>query len=261
MRRLFLLGLFFPLFLLADQCYLFAQDHIEAIPMKVAPERVNIDAFYKGVDVTISADIPNDVDGAVVKIQGEDEQTILNRKGKVSIFWLNTAEVTVTNAPAIYMLNASSPLDDFCASNEQKELVLGYAALKRRIIIDCEDGLSGSEFDEFIKLKEHNGSYQRAFTAELQPAPDGNAKLSALLHIPPLMPSGDHRIRLYCFKNFALIGQSSAMLRVEKVGVPNYLYSLAHDHPAVYGLLAIAIAMVTGIIMGVIFSARTRRRQ
>ena len=37
------------------------------------------------------------------------------------------------------------------------------------------------------------------------------------------------------------------MLRVEKKGIPKYLYSFAFDHPAFYGLFACIIAMATGI--------------
>ena len=238
-----------------------AQTPEAASHFEVTPDLIRINAFYKGTDVHIRAELPVGCDGAVLKIQGEDEAVELNRKGRVSIFWLNVDEVIVSNAPGIYMINSTGPLDKVCTPGDQTKWTLGYRALQDRIHIQSGKELSGTEFPEFVALKEHNGSYQCSFKATLLQAADGNKQLSALLHIPPVMPSGNHQVRLYCFKNFALIGQSSATLRVEKVGVPNFLYSLAYRHPALYGLLAIVIAMVTGIIMGVIFSARPRRKQ
>ncbi len=260
MSKLFKFRILFILVFIAKPGCLLAQGLSQSPEIKIAPDHVSINAFYKGSDVMVSADIPSVCDGAVVKIQGEDEKTILNRKGKVSIFWLNVGEVTFTNAPVIYILNASNPLDSICASEEQKRLMLGYAALKERIIIDCETALSGTEFDEFVRLKEHNGSYQNSLTAELLPALDRNTRFTSVLHIPPVMPSGNYQIKFYYFKNFALTGQTSAVLSIEKVGIPNFLYSLAYSHPAAYGLLAIVIAMATGIIMGMIFSSRPRRK-
>ncbi len=255
------LKLFVFVFFLSEQNCLPVQDPDGSAQIKLSPESVNIDAFYKGLDVIVNATIPKDCDGAAVKIQGDDEKAVLNRKGKISILWLNVAEVTVANAPGIYILDASSPLNSFCTFEEQKRLTLGYAALRERIVIHCEKPLSGSEFDEFILLKEHNGSYRHTTSATLLPAQNTSKTFSSALRIPPVMPSGNYLVRLYCFKNLVLMGQASAELSVEKVGIPNYLHSLAYGHPAVYGLLAIVIAMATGIIMGMIFSSRARGKR
>jgi hypothetical protein len=51
------------------------------------------------------------------------------------------------------------------------------------------------------------------------------------------------------------------MLRVEKKGIPKYLYSFAFDHPAFYGLFACIIAMATGIIMSLVFGSRKRKKR
>jgi uncharacterized protein (TIGR02186 family) len=256
--RFLLLCLLVSLF---KQPLLPAQNPDPSSTMAVSPELISINALYKGTDVSIRADLPGACDGAVVKIQGADHDEVLSRKGKVSIIWMNVDEVTVSNAPGIYILNSSGPLDRICAPEEQNRLMLGYDALQERIVIRGKKGSAGSDFSEFIMLKEHSGSYQRSATGRLIQDAAGKTAFEAVLHVPPVMPSGDYQIQLYCFKNLVLLGQSSASLRVEKVGVPNYLYSLAFDHPAAYGLLAIVIAMATGIVMGTVFGSRNRRKQ
>ena len=228
--------------------------------LSVTPDTIRINAFYKGTETAVSADLPIECDGAVVKIQGAEEQTTLKKKGKVYIFWLNVDDVTISNAPGIYIVNSSGPLKSICAADTRHTLLLGYDALKERIGIQSKNNLSGSEFSDFIKLKEHNSSYQQNTTAQLLPAADKKYNsFNATLHIPPVMPSGDYQILLYYFKDRDLLGKSSTTLKVEKVGVPNYLYSLAFNHPASYGVFACVIAMATGIIMSFIFGSRKKR--
>ena len=170
----------------------------EATNLSVTPEVIRINAFYKGTDVEVSADLPIDCTGAVVKIQGDDEEITLKRKGRVYFFWLNIDDVTISDAPDVYILNSSIPLDRLRAVDPQHTLLLGYDALKEHINIRCKNALSGSEFSEFIKLKEHNGSYQENATAQLLPAAGKtHNSFKAVLHIPPVMPSGEYRIQYY----------------------------------------------------------------
>jgi uncharacterized protein (TIGR02186 family) len=232
----------------------------DARSFSVIPEAIQINAFYKGTDVIASADLPADCDGAVVKIQGESEEVTLRRKGRVSIFWLNVDDVTVSEAPDIYILNSSAPLETICDSDMQHLLLLGYNALKQHIGIRGEKSPDGTEFPEFIKLKEHYGAYRQTETAQLKPGTARNS-FEAVLHIPPVMPSGDYRVQLFYFKDRLLQGTSETKFKVEKIGVPKYLYSLAFDHAAFYGVFACVIAMATGIIMGLIFGSRSRRKR
>jgi uncharacterized protein (TIGR02186 family) len=234
----------------------------ESSHISIVPDIIHINAFYKGTDVAISADLPIDCDGAVVKIQGEDERITLKRKAKVYIFWLNVDDVTVSNAPDIYILNSTAAPESISAIEARRSLLLGYDALMEHIDFQGKNALSGSEFFEFIKLKEHNGSYQQNATAQLLPSPDKERNsFNAILPIPPAMPSGNHQVLLYYFRDRTLMGRSSATLRVEKVGLPNYLYSLAFDHPAFYGVFACVIAMAAGITMGLILGSRKRRKK
>jgi uncharacterized protein (TIGR02186 family) len=259
-RRFPFLLLFLPMVLSIPRS-LPAQSQDKPPSLDVAPDLIRISTFYRGADVHIRAELPDGCDGAVLKIQGEDEEIQLNRKGRVSIFWLNVDEVTVSGAPGIYMINSSGPLNGICTRKDQNAWTLGYEALERRIRFQSGKALSGSEFPEFISLKENNGSYQRTTEARLTQNGDRQPALEADFYIPPVMPSGSYPIKLYCFKDLVLMAQSSAEIRVEKIGLPNYLYGLAHTHPAYYGLLAIVIAMATGIIMGLVFGSRSRRKQ
>ena len=228
----------------------------------LAPEDIQIDTFYKGTDLVVRADLPLECTGAVVKIQGKAEDVTLKRKGRVYLFWLNVDDVTVEQAPDIYILDSSDSLENICSPETRRKLLLGFDALQGRIRIRGEKNPTVSEFSEFVKLKEHYGAYRTTATARLRP--DAEARYNAfeaVLHIPPAMPSGDYPVHLYYFKDGILSGESEVMLRVEKKGIPKYLYSFAFDHPAFYGLFACIIAMATGIIMSLVFGSRKRKKR
>jgi len=233
----------------------------EETNLSVDPEAIHIDAFYKGTDVVVRADLPAACDGAVVKIQGTDEEITLNRKGKVYFFWLNVDDVTISGAPVVYILDSTAPLQQISSPEAQKELLLGYEALQGHLNIRGHKTLSGSEFSEFIKLKENNGAYRQSAAGQLLPGDDGtHVSFESVLSIPSVMPSGTYQVLLYWFKDRIQVGESSCRLDVDKVGVPRYLHALAFEHPALYGLFACIVAMATGIVMGLIFGSRSRRK-
>jgi uncharacterized protein (TIGR02186 family) len=230
----------------------------EQLCFSAFPNEIRIGTFYHGTGVRITAEVPA-CDGAVLKIEGPDEEMVLNKKGKVTAIWLNVAKVTVNKAPRVYILAASGKLEDFCSAQERKDLRLGLEALKQRIVFESDKPLSGWEFDEFIKLKEHAGTYSFDTPVELGPVKDDKQKLTADLPIPSAMPPGQYTIQLMCFRNGNLAESGEVQLLIEKSGLPLFLTTLGFDHAAVYGVLAIVVAMLAGIIMGIIFSSRSGR--
>jgi hypothetical protein len=75
------------------------------------------------------------------------------------------------------------------------------------------------------------------------------------LPIPSHMPPGKYDIHLYCFKEGKVLKEETTFLEIKRIGLPQLMINLANNHPAVYGLVAILVAMAVGLLMGVIFSS------
>jgi hypothetical protein len=84
----------------------------------------------------------------------------------------------------------------------------------------------------------------------------GQKELSAILPVPPTVPPGSYTVLLYCFKDGKPVERGSAELSIVRVGLARVMASLAYSEPAVYGVVAIVVAMIVGIGMGIIFSSR-----
>ena len=220
----------------------------------LTPDTIDVGTFYNGSKVQVSATVP-ECDGAVVVMEAEAEEMKLNRKGRVAGIWLNVAQVVVKNAPKVYVLAASGKLENLCSPDVLAKLRLGSAYLRRQVQFTCEKPLTGTEFDEFLKLKTDNGTYNMDVGIGLKPSEPGKMELSATLPIAPTIPPGTYKVMLYCFKDGEQICRGVADLTVQRIGLARVLANLAHNHGAEYGLLAIAVAMAVGIVMGVIFNS------
>jgi len=223
-----------------------------AIGVTLTPEQISVGTFYNGATVQVAADLPW-CDDVVVFMAGETEELALNRKGRVAGIWLNVTQVTVANAPEVYVLAASDDLDRICTKDEQRNLHLGEAYLRSQIGFECDRPLTGREFDELIDLKKHRGTYEFDAPVSLSVESSNRVALTAELPVSPTVPPGEYGVRVYGFRDFRLTCKGAAVLSIGRVGLAEWLGDLSQNHAAMYGSVAIAVAILVGIVMGVIF--------
>ena len=236
---------------------LFSQENQAIIRnFDIVPNHIEIGSFFEGKQVSISADIP-ECDGVVIELEGKIKDLVLNKKGEKKFIWLNVAQITVKNAPSVYFLASSDKLENICAGEELEKELLGYSSLKHKIIFKSDSLSTGDMvFDEFIKLKEHNGSYNINNKINFDSKFKGRQKVSTILNIPPFIPAGNYEILLYCFRSGNLFKKTSANFLIKEVGLTAFIKNLAFGNPALYGIFAILIALAAGIIIGIIFNKR-----
>ena len=244
-----------PLILLAYRELPALENSDDITVFNIDPVYIDIGAFFKGAKVEISAEIP-ECDGVVVELEGKTEDMVLNKKGKRAFLWLNVAQIIAKNAPSVYILASSDTLEKVCSEKELEKELLGYVSLRHKIVFESDVPLTGQEFDEFIKLKEHNGSYNINNIIHFDPNATGRQKVNTTLDIPSFISAGDYEVFLYCFKNGNLIKKASANFLIEESGLTLFIKNLAFKNPAMYGIFAIIIALSAGIIIGIIFNKR-----
>ena len=221
--------------------------------LEVLPSQIKINMLYKGARVKVNGRV-RECDSVALKLQGEDVEVVLNRKGKVGFIWMNVAKLLVKNVPQIYLLATSTGFENVCSAERIEQLNLGYSALKNRLTFTSKKPLQGWEFDEFIKMKEDCGSYKISSDIVLVPSDNGYSTFSYVFDIPDTLPDGEYPLVLYCFNKGILVGQTTKTLSVEKTGLPLLTSNMAGAHPALYGVLANFIAFAAGITIGMIFS-------
>lgn len=233
--------------------------HSEMLPgIHMEPNLISIGATYNGARVSISGEIPEDSE-VLIRVSKEAENADLFKKGHVlGMFWMNVGEITFHNVPGVYMLYLPDAIPESAIAGEPKfkQLDIGLNALEQQASITPDDGTKERQFREFVKLKKSEGLYGvhenavRYHPSESNPA---MKSFSCELEIPPAMHQGAYPVTTVILKDGRVYQTDTRTLKIEETGLPAMVASLAVDHGAVYGVLATLIAIMAGLLMGVIF--------
>ncbi|MBL8581341.1 MAG: TIGR02186 family protein [Rhizobiaceae bacterium] len=237
-----------------------AQDvHSEGIQIGLSTDRISITADFAGADLTIFGAIDNtdpllsrqgryDV---IVVLEGPARPVVVRRKDRVLGIWVNRFSMTFVNVPISYSVATTRQPQDIASPETYRQLSLGTANRH----FEPEDALANpTTIDEFTtalrELKRTTGLYSENF--------GGVQFLSsnlfrATLPLAPNVPVGTHKARAFLFKNGLFIGESSAQLAIVKSGFEQWVFRAANQHGFVYGVFAVALAMLTGWLGRIVF--------
>ena len=71
--------------------------------------------------------------------------------------------------------------------------------------------------------------------------------------IPSRVHTGEYEVRVLAIQDGHIKADAAEYIKVEEVGVPALLSSLAFQHGGLYGVLAVLIAIVGGLLMDFFF--------
>jgi uncharacterized protein (TIGR02186 family) len=226
-------------------------DEQHARDVTVEPDRIGVDLFYGGATPRVQATVPagNQV---AVRLMGKRERVELKTKGKVGgVLWMSVGEVALESVPSAYLVATSVPLAKLAPEPELDRFDLGYAALARHA------GSEAAAFEQFVKLKEQEGVYRVDEGAvDLQPSGPKQATVSVSIPLPARTPVGEYEVDVIGFEHGHGHEIGTASLRLEQAGLVRALRALAVDRSLVYGFAAVLVAIVAGVLTGLIFGRK-----
>lgn len=261
-KLMILMFLFFAFYLICPAVpVLYSQDSsaVQNMKLQVQPREIKVSDFYNGSKVKVDIFVP--AQGEItVKFAGKPTTIVLERKGRKGIFWLNVDEITLNNAPQAYMLFFSQKLSDMAPKDTILSLGLGYDALSRQIG-ETEGQIAKPEIlSEFFRFKEKSKLYHIS-NELLQPEnpSDRLVHYSLLIPVNSAMPVGEYQVTVYFFEDGKCKKQLSDTLTIQKVGFVKFVSGVAMEHAALYGILAILIAVMAGFSIGILFNFLKKR--
>jgi hypothetical protein len=223
-----------------------------ALTLRVSPATVQIGAFFHGQTVTVSGTIPGGAQ-AVLEIVGPSAEETLMRKGRRGGLWMNVGKILVHDAPSLYLV-MSTAKDLLTAANPSA--TWGYEALKQRITFTgrIEPAEQQKFLGQFLQLKESEHIYAtRPGALKVGAASGGQSPITGTFSLPTITKPGAYEVCLSVIDNGKVVRRTCTDLTVAMVGFPALLASLAYQHGAAYGVLAVIIAIVVGFAMGFVF--------
>jgi hypothetical protein len=223
--------------------------------LEVQPEVVTISNFFSGVQMRITGDLPPGSQ-AVLRVRGKRIEEELMRKSHHWDLWMNSGEVDIDHAPQLYIALSSDPR---LLAPGVGDFPWGYDALEREARFSGRLGPSEHDtiFREFVQLKERDELYH-LYPGGLKIAQAGldRWQARASFHLPSRLKPGTYHVALWIVRDGMVTERRDGSFEVRRQGVPEFLHSLAVGHGVFYGFLAVALAVVVGMLTGLAFHLR-----
>jgi uncharacterized protein (TIGR02186 family) len=223
----------------------------------IQPDTIRIGSFFSGEKVTVRAVVPRG-DHIAFRILGPREDLTLMRKGRVGGLWMNVQQIHFQNLPKVYLLWTSDKLASMEAGGATKAMKLNYLSVLSGTLETKNQEEESLFLNELIKLKEADCLYH-VFegTVRIKSLEKGVwDRAEAVLELPPKIYPGSYVLELIAFKegNGRLLHSSA--IEVKLVGFPALISGLALRKGLLYGILAVVIATVSGLLFGILFSSK-----
>ncbi len=236
-----------------------------AVTLRLARTTLYISTFYNGTTLKASGTLPADED-VLLHVIGAKKNVALKVKGKVAgLLWMNKTDVELENTPTVYMVYTPEKVgNDLLLSQlegDAKALVkdvamlgVGYKAVVKDIAIKPASADKKFVFGEYVKLMEKAGVYGvHNGAVEYGPVKEGKKQYSVTLTIPPKMNAGKYLVEAITLKDGKPVGRAGQKITIALSGLPKVIASLSYEHSLLFGIMAVAIAVATGLLIGVLF--------
>lgn len=229
----------------------------ESVVAGLSQNTISITANFDGSDILIYGAVKRDAPapqgaplGVIITVEGPSAPVTVRRKSRKFGIWVNAANVTVDSAPSFYDVATTGPLGDILSQTEDLRYRISVP-LAIRSVGAPQDILDAGAFTEaLIRLREAKGDYRIDESAVRL---SEETLFRTNIDLPANLTEGDYKTRIFLIRNRAVVALYTQTIGVRKVGLERWTFGLAHQQPALYGILALALAVIAGWAASAIF--------
>lgn len=237
--------------LLAVFLSLFAADaRAEPLIADLSDSVVRITAGFTGTKVLLFG-AKEAAGQVVVVVEGPRHPLNVRRKDRIAGIWVNRAEVRFEEVPSFYQVLSSAPLEEWLPLRTRNTYQIGVEYLKMVPEGDAGPAETARFRDALIRNMQRIGRYG-VLDGKVTVLSD--QLFRADLYLPANLPTGFYKIEVMLVRDGDVKSIQSTPLLVTKSGIGAEVYDMAYSYPALYGILAIVIAIVAGLGANAIFS-------
>ena len=215
----------------------------------ISQSRIDIVYTFKGTELLVfgaiqypRGGVPDERPGLAIVVRGPAEPITLRKKERVAGIWINTASVRFETAPGFYAVATSAPIKALVDERNAAIWEIGVDYLQ----LSPSSG-GGPDADEFTRgltsLRRRTGlwSEQEGHIRITQ-----NILYQARIAIPAAVPVGAYTAEIYLIRRGRVIARAAVPIVIDKSGFERWVYVAAQDHGLIYGIVAVALALLAG---------------
>ncbi len=222
--------------------------------------RIDIDTQFKGADLLVfgaiqypQGSVPDEPPDIAIVIRGPAQAITLRKKARVVGIWINTDSVRFETVPGFYSVATTAPIAKLADERTMAIYEIGVASLQ----LSPESGTSDAQTQAFerglIALKRKAGLFAESPGAVTVTQ---GVLYRARMAIPSAVPVGDYAAEIYLIRHGRVLASSTTPISIGKSGFERWIYVAAQDHSLLYGLAAVAAALLAGWIASVVVARR-----
>ncbi|WP_045387173.1 TIGR02186 family protein [Falsirhodobacter sp. alg1] len=237
-----------------------AQD--ESIVLGLSQYSVTITTNYVGSEIlvygAVKRESPAPAGGpleVIVAVEGPHTPVVVRRKDRTFGIWINNESVRIDSAPSFYAVATTGPLADILNQTDDLRHRITIQQAIRSVGISAETDDPQSFIDALLRIREKSGKFR---INEGAVRLDQSTLFRTDVALPANLVEGQYRVRIFLTRDGQVLDVLERSIDVRKAGLERFLYTLSREQSLLYGLLALALAVLAGWSASFIF-ARLRR--
>jgi len=232
----------------------------ERLTIALSMSEIRVDSNFAGAPVTIFGVVERDAQTVprageyevAVLVLGPPESVVARRKDRILGIWANRESEVFLGAPSFYAVGATTTVSDLAPAELLKRYRLGFDNIgftyRGRV---GRDNPGATEFREaFLRINQNVGRYsEEADSVSFI----GDAIFRSTVRIPANAPVGFYQVSAFLFSDGALLARADETFTIARVGFEQLTFNFAHKNAFVYGVVCVALALLTGWLAGVLF--------
>lgn len=253
-------NVFLAIALLISVAGMAAADEQQDLVTALSSDVVSIQSNFTGTEIVIfgqaqrigrTSDATDGYELAIV-VEGPPQDITTRRKGRFLGVWVNLQAERFRDVPSFYAVASTIDIGKMANRTVLDDLGIGLNHLN--LAVSGVSNVPISDRDDFrkafVRLREDMGLFSEQETS-IQFLTETMFRTN--IPLPANIPVGNYKVKSFLFHQGNVVSQTEETLAVAKIGFEQITFELAQNYSLLYGILAVALAIFTGWLAGVIF--------
>jgi uncharacterized protein (TIGR02186 family) len=234
-----------------------AEEIVERVIAGLSQTHVSITTGFSGSEIFIYGAIQRDAPvprtwplDIIVAVTGPLEPVIVRKKERRFGIWVNNAGVKVDAAPSFYAVATTGPLDEIISYTDDLQYKVKLDHLVRYIGEPSDPVYKKGYPEALVRLRHAAGTYYEHIGAVKV---TDETLFETRIRLPANLVEGDYTARIFLLRDKSVLDQFNSSIEVRKVGLERWIYTMAQEQSALYGLLSILVALTAGWLASAFF--------
>ena len=244
------------------------QAPVEKVEADVSTRSVEVTTDFTGHEILVFGAIDNNQQpgeeagyyDVVVVVEGTPLPVVVRRKSDIAGVWVNTSSVIFASVPSYYATASTRPVEEIAGPLVLERSAIGFAHIKMTPAPGHRWSYTDYELAAFkaavIRLKQNEGLY--VVQAKDGVTFTGRSLFRATVSLPANVPVGPLVARTYLFRDGEVLSAHIARVTLERTGIERLLHNFAFRYPLSYGVFAVFLAALSGLLASAFFRREAR---